>query len=276
MVGCNGAGKTTLLLNIKEECSKQKIPYYMFDNLQDGGSLNVLNSILSGYKEFEGDDIPLAVNIWSSSEGEAIKLNIARQSSLYKEFLRSGYFKNRQYNFNKIFKEPKEITSNKRVFLFDATDSGMSIDAICEIKTLFNAIQNNAEELGLELYIIISANEYELCRNENCFDVNDGLYLQFNDYEDYRRFILKSRDKKENRIIKQIAWREKQRTKELSKGSELISICEEKKQKLLNEYGDKKLNWEEKYKLEEVIRPFKDFLRYARFVNKEDFEFIKK
>ena len=52
---------------------------------------------------------------------------------------------------------------------------------------------------GNEIYIVISAIEYELCRGEQCFDVYNGKYITFKDYEDYREFILKNREWKENR-----------------------------------------------------------------------------
>ena len=134
LVGCNGAGKTTLLLNIKEECEKQNIPVHHWNNLSDG-SCDCIGSILGGYGE-EGDDIAMGISLWSSSEGEAIKLNLKRQSRLYGEFLKTGYYKDRRYKFSRIFREnEEEITSdNRRVLLFDATDSGLSVDSIVEIK----------------------------------------------------------------------------------------------------------------------------------------------
>lgn len=53
-----------------------------------------------------------------------------------------------------------------------------------------------------EPYIIISVNGYELCRNNPCFDVNTGKYIAFKNYEDYRKHILKSREKKDKRYKK--------------------------------------------------------------------------
>jgi len=50
--------------------------------------------------------------------------------------------------------------------------------------------------------IVISANEYELANGEQCFDVNLGKYLTFDDYESYKKFILKSRKLKDKRYDK--------------------------------------------------------------------------
>lgn len=214
LVGCNGAGKTTLLHNISEEC-KNKIPCKLYDNLKDGGGLNVLSSIIGGIKEFDTDSLAMGVHMCYSSEGEAIKANLNRHSTLYDEFFKTGYFKDRSHRISVAFGHKEEtIETNKRILMYDATDSGMSIDSIIELKNSFNAILKRAKELEVELYIIISANEYELCNEEDCFDVNSGKYVRFKDYDDYKKFILKSRVNKEKRIKKQIAWREKQRIKE--------------------------------------------------------------
>lgn len=72
----------------------------------------------------------------------------------------------------------------------------MSVDAVIEIKALFDTMMQDAAKMGIELYLIISANEYELARGSQCFDVNTGKYLTFADYEGYRDFIIKSRTKK--------------------------------------------------------------------------------
>ena len=197
LVGCNGAGKSTLLMNIKEEVAEQKLPCHSYDNLVDGG--NHLGAILGGYGE-EGDDLALGVSLFTSSEGEEIKGNISRESRLYKSFLELGYYNNRDYKLRRIFKdkdEDEKIISNVRILLFDAVDSGMSVDAVIEIKALFDTMMQDAAKMGIELYLIISANEYELARGSQCFDVNTGKYLTFADYEEYRDFIIKSRMKKE-------------------------------------------------------------------------------
>ena len=44
-----------------------------------------------------------------------------------------------------------------------------------------------------------SMEQKKLCRGEQCFDVYNGKYTTFKDYEDYRDFILKSREWKEKR-----------------------------------------------------------------------------
>lgn len=273
LVGCNGAGKTTLIMNIEESCKDNNIPCHVFDNLKDGGYHDMFGTVLSGMYEFEDDSLDLAISMMNSSEGECIKLNIGRQSTKYKEFIKTGYFNNRQHRLSKLFyneKLPNIVEDNRRVLLFDATDSGMSIDTVCDIKELFKLILQDAKDAGVEFYIIISANEYELCRNEKCFNVNSGKYLTFSDYKDYRRFILNSRKIKDKRIDNQIKWRKKKRVKAIKEYIKLKNECDYKKQKLLEQFGDKKLCWKEKRQLEEIDAKLKNFIKYNKYINKED------
>ena len=54
-----------------------------------------------------------------------------------------------------------------------------------------------------DIYIIISANAYEMCRGEKCFDTYLCKYVNINSYEEYRDFIIKSREKKDKREEKE-------------------------------------------------------------------------
>ena len=88
--------------------------------------------------------------------------------------------------------------SNERWILLDAIDSGLSIDNIVDVKEyLFKTILEN--NFGKEIYILVVANEYEMARGEDCFDVHNGKYVKFTDYEDYRNFVLKSKEWKDKR-----------------------------------------------------------------------------
>ena len=175
LVGCNGSGKTTLLNQIKDLCKKFNIPYYSFDNLKDGG--NEARSKAS----FDGDFSFLAQSLCSSA-GENINLNINNCAS------KIGYFVYKNSNADKIF------------ILLDAIDSGLSLDYVIEIKEcLFKLIIEDTSKKGIETYIIVSANEYEMARNEKCFCIPDMCYKTFNNYDEYRNFIIQSRNKKNKR-----------------------------------------------------------------------------
>lgn len=175
LVGCNGSGKTTLLKQIKDLCKKEDIPCYSFDNLHEGGHESINKAVFYGNVSFLAESL-------SSSEGENINLNISNRAR------EIGYFVHKNSNADKLF------------ILMDAIDSGLSIDYVIELKEyLFKTILKDTSKKGIETYIIISANEYEMARNEKCFLIPDMKYDTFKDYNEYRDFIIKSRNKKNKR-----------------------------------------------------------------------------
>lgn len=187
LVGCNGAGKTTLLRHMENALKKEEIPCVKYDNLHEGARNAVSEAAF--FKDFG-----LVAQLMCSSEGENISLNVGMFATKLRKFINTGKTKTRLPVFHE---NNNENESNERWILFDAIDSGLSIDNIMEIKDLFNLIIEDGVEK--EVYIIVSANAYELARGEQCFDVYDGKYITFSDYEDYRKFILKSRERKNQR-----------------------------------------------------------------------------
>lgn len=201
LVGCNGAGKTTLLNNIKEQLNCEKVPCYVYDNLHDGGTHSIANAI-------SYEDVNFALRMMTSSEGEVIQGNFGRMLGYVREFLKTGKINKKENrildDFQSLidFKQSKNNESeltNERLLLLDAIDSGLSVDAVVNVVDVLNFILKDAKKIGVKLFIVITANEYELCRRNKCFDVNSGEYIEFKDYEDYRKFILKSREKKDKR-----------------------------------------------------------------------------
>ena len=89
----------------------------------------------------------------------------------------------------------------KLFILCDAVDSGLSIDNILEVKDIFDLVVNNEKKAhGIDVYMIFSANSFELAREQNCFDVYECKYITFNDYEEYKKYILSTKKLKEKRL----------------------------------------------------------------------------
>jgi len=188
LVGCNGIGKTSLIKEIKRELKKEEIPFVLFDNLNDGGS-NARSASC-----FRGDFSFLAESM-CSSEGENIVLNIMHIAKNLKRFIETGISKD-------FLPENEKVVNNERWILFDAVDSGLSIDNIIDLKEgLFKTILENSYRK--DIYIIVSANEYEMANGEKCFDVYNGEYINFDNYEEYRKMIIESRDIKDKRNNKE-------------------------------------------------------------------------
>ena len=198
LVGCNGAGKTTLLHNIQAELKKENIPCYLFDNLRDGGEDS------RSMAAFEENWSFVATSM-CSSEGENINMNIGNLARKLKEFMVTGRISDRFTRIGDAFarcsgEKGYEVPETKeRWLLLDAIDSGFSIDNVIETKDFFKMVIKDFADHGYELFIVVSANEYELANNEDCFDVMNGKYVKFADYDDFKKFILRSREKKDKR-----------------------------------------------------------------------------
>ena len=201
LVGCNGSGKTTLLMNIEEELKKEKVPCAKYNNLSE-------SSDAIGQSLFESD-FGMAGTLMCSSEGECITINIGRFAKNLREFIHNGkYFKGkRDFNIESIFKTEEEMKAEieekrkhkERWILLDAIDSGLSIDNVLDFKNLFDAVLEEGKSLDLDIYIVVSANEYELVDGSQCLDVTTGKYKTFSDYKEFRKFIIHTREKKDKR-----------------------------------------------------------------------------
>ena len=191
LIGCNGTGKTTLLHNIEEELKTKNIPVVMYDNLNEGGASSRQDALFN-------NELAFLATAAISSEGENILMNLRRLAAKLKLFIDTGEFKNKQNSF--IDEKKKTHESKERWILLDAIDSGFSIDNIIDLKEqLFNTIFKTARDK--EVYIVISANEYELARGEKCFDVWQGKYVSIETYDAYREAILESRKQKDKRFV---------------------------------------------------------------------------
>lgn len=170
LVGCNGSGKTTLLRQIERQLDDKDIPYVFYDNLRDGNNHSMQRALDSG-------NIGFLATMACSSEGERITVNlgnVARQI---------GYMVQHQ-------------KGDEYWVLLDAIDSGLSVDQVIEVKKyLFHFILER--EKTKNIYIVCSANEYEMCDGEPCFNIVDCKYVVINSYEDYKKEVMKTRKYKD-------------------------------------------------------------------------------
>lgn len=189
LVGCNGSGKTTLLNSIRDYLKSNDIPCVSFDNLSDGGARSASNMMFNGM-------INDASCLLCESECESIMHNIGIVASKLKNFEYTGLYKENT-RFGRMFgtdeKEKRLMECDERWILLDATDSGLSIDNIIDLKGLFKLILEDSKK---HTFIIVSANEYEMACDEDCLDVQSSKYIRFKTYNAYKKMILKSREKK--------------------------------------------------------------------------------
>lgn len=176
LIGCNGCGKTTLMRQVRLQVEKDlKNPCVVhFDNFADGGH----NSMqVSAFHE----DFSRVAQQMCSNEGERIAIDMEMVA-------------------RKIGNMMHKYQNEKEFWIFlDGIDSGFSIDAIEDLKRgLFDTIFSTYPDK--DIYILVTANEYEMARGEKCFDVVGCRYVGVKSYERYRNLVLKSREYKDARI----------------------------------------------------------------------------
>lgn len=192
LVGCNGSGKSTTLTQIKNQLESNEEPYFAFDNVTSGGN-RLYQGLLNGW--YSGG-VESLCSLACSSEGEKIHQNIMIKA---------------QSGLGAAIKKAKENNSKELFLLWDAVDSGASIDNIIELKDFFNlVIEDQKERNDIDVFVIVSANSYEMANGEACYDIGHNKYISFNNYEEYKKFILKSRKFKERRLD---IWRRKREAK---------------------------------------------------------------
>lgn len=180
LVGCNGTGKSTLQQAILKQLKKEKIQYVYWDNHKDDKDTD------AGYLAMKGD-YGLLANNFAASEGEQIANKLDRIVAKTGNVVRS------------LRKE-----DNQFWLIMDAVDSGYSVDNIVELKDFIkNVLIPDLKDSKKKCYVLISANEYEMARDEACFDVHNCEYIKFGDYEEYRNFILNSKKTKNKRLQKE-------------------------------------------------------------------------
>lgn len=177
LIGCNGSGKSTLLHGIEWQLKKiPEVVVVSYDNQIDGDQSSIGKHMFFG-------DTTWGVTAICSSEGERIYMNVG-------DIARKCGAAKRKFN-----SETKEFW-----LLMDAVDSGYSIDNVIDLKNeLFNLIIGDMSS-QVEVYIVVTANAYELVNGEQCLDVRTGKYVNFKDYNEYRDFILLSRANKDKRV----------------------------------------------------------------------------
>ena len=175
LVGCNGSGKTTLIdFYLKSYVRKNKIEYIFWNDRRSGGSTLMQQCM-------DNDDMNGVISLFMSSEGERISYALL------------DVFK----NIGRCFRVCK---GQSVVIMFDAIDSGMSVDEICETRdVILDIVIPDAEKQNVTPYFVIAANNYEWCSDNRIhnIDVQTGKSLDINSYDDYKKIILKSRERKD-------------------------------------------------------------------------------
>ena len=169
LIGCNGCGKSTLLEQIEKQCVKNNIPVYHYNDRREGG-----HSMIQRFLNM--NNTSLMASMFLSSEGERIRLAMNATTS----------------SIRNIIEEANNMPVKRCVILFDAIDSGLSVDGIRNLKEGISAIPTLAKDV--EIYIIIASNSYEMTLGVNNMDTHRLAYKKnFSSYNSFCKFIMQSR-----------------------------------------------------------------------------------
>lgn len=192
LVGCNGTGKSTLIWNIQEDLKKSGAKEEREDIHERlakafetaSGSKTKSKEIEDFYIDFnkkteftndEMETFKLRAELAYSSTGEGI---VSRLGKVLK-------------HLGSFIHNPENKGKNLFIF-FDDCDAGTSIDVILQIKSVFNLIANDCAEKGINYYIILTANSFEMCRDIDCVSVHTFEHIKFAEYNEFRKFVIES------------------------------------------------------------------------------------
>lgn len=175
LIGCNGAGKTTVLDGIEDwACSRRNdVLCFSYNDRSRGGHTLIEHFIMR-------HDSSSAAHMLFSSEGERIVEGIWHFVCGLKKKLQNA--------------EGKDV-----VIIFDAIDSGMSLDVISDFKAMLHRSIDERSVACRDLYVIVAAISYGMCRGERCFDVSTWSYCENLAWDQYEDLIFRSREWKDKR-----------------------------------------------------------------------------
>ena len=170
IVGKNGSGKSSMTSELNQYLKDHNIPVYYYEQ-RENGRRSASSFVLGGSIQETG-------NYYCSSEGERIIVSMSYSMQRIKQFL------NNRKDAEMIF------------VLFDGIDSGLSINLIRDIQSLFDIMLKEFPNLA----IINTTNNYEFTKDSRCIIAKNGKDIEFSKYEDFVKFITKKdpgRKKKE-------------------------------------------------------------------------------
>ena len=191
LVGCNGSGKTTLIDYLKRNLNK----------------LEAID-VCAGYprKGFKGDELDFTKKEYyyadfSKKTDDAKdgtdwlmgKFTVAFSSTGEGIVYRLGKILE---TLGRVIADPELKGKNLFIF-FDDCDAGTSLDKIVEIKDVMNLIAGDCKRRGINYFIVLTANSFEMCRDVDCISVHNFEHLKFTDYDEYKKFVLESSKIKE-------------------------------------------------------------------------------
>lgn len=180
LTGPNGSGKTYACRQIKNYLAGRNKPYIDVDVYSEGRTI-ADSFVLNG-------NMKAVAKYYDASEGQRVFDTLV------------------DINVPKIGDFVRKLLSDKQkegFIIMDGCDSGVSIDLLMSIREFINMVLEDCESAGIDIHIILAANNYELIPHYDCIwiptmehykrgDEADGYNLWRHMYEE----VYKTRNKK--------------------------------------------------------------------------------
>lgn len=152
-----------MIKELEKHLNNQNIPVFHLDSFDENKR--------AMQKNMDSGNVNFVIEYFNSSEGEKIIVNLSARISAMKRFLM------------------KHQDAEVVVCLFDALDSGLSINMIIEIREIFDIFIKDFPNL----VIVNTTNNYEFTKGTRCISAKSGREVSFKSYDDYVKFILGKR-----------------------------------------------------------------------------------
>lgn len=193
--GPNGYGKSTLTKMLKNCLKSQGIEESEKTAYERG--ISRAFSLIDNEKEKTSQK-----TTFISYDAHADSYHNATASNLLSENYRmfsmrseSSEGQNKLYSLMEVFDAAQEIALEndelEQIILFvDGIDSGLSIDMINLIMSTLDLKLGQIEQYGIEVALILTTNNYEMCRQRTVYDPITFEPVTYTNYEEFRKDML--------------------------------------------------------------------------------------
>lgn len=199
LVGCNGSGKTISILKMKNQLQQNG-----FEDIGDDISYNPFAVFIKDKKPAKGYYVLFSKNAEFVKTGKRPWGEEAGIAEMYRRVMLSTGegIVDRANEFMEATKAAASKAQQEKVPLIifvDDFDAGVSIDIMMDMRRLLDTYFKWCRKREIEAYAVVSSNSYDLIRGYRCVYPGNGQEYVFNNYDDFKRFVLFSRAEKDKR-----------------------------------------------------------------------------
>ena len=196
LVGCNGSGKTISILQMIDQLKQNG-----FKDIGDEPEYNPFAAFVKDKTPAKGYYVLFSKN---AEFVKADKYDEIGMADIYRRVMRSTGegIVDRANEFMVATKAAAAKAQEEKVPLVifvDDFDAGVSIDIMLDMRKLLDTYFDWCRLRDVEAYAVVSSNSYDLIQGYRCVYPGNGQEYVFNNYDDFKRFVLFSRAEKDRR-----------------------------------------------------------------------------